>query len=108
VPVLGAGDQGDPGVHSGPSPDQVRERLAQKCYRVIVASDQILRISRLLPSGSGDDEDWSMVTRDPMIQVMREQYAEREIGKYKLMLAAHVRHLLSDLRTIPLESRQGI
>jgi hypothetical protein len=73
-----------------------------------VASDQILRISRLLPSGSGDDEDWSMVTRDPMIQVMREQYAEREIGKYKLMLAAHVRHLLSDLRTIPLESRQGI
>jgi hypothetical protein len=92
----------------GPSPDQVRERLAQKCYRVIVAADQVSRISRLLPSADGEDETWSMVTRDPMLQMMREQYAEREIGKSKSTLAAHVRGLLRDLRTIPLESKHEI
>jgi hypothetical protein len=91
----------------GPSPDQVRERLTEKCYNVIVAADQVLRISRLLPSGS-DDESWSIVTGDPMLQAMREQYAAREINKFKLTLVGHVRRLLRDLRTIPLEGNREI
>ncbi len=92
--------------YSGPPPGQVRERLAEKCYRVIVAADQVWRISGLLPSSSGDPENLSMVSGDPMIQTMREQYAEREIGKCKFTLATNIRHLLRDLRTIPLDGKQ--
>ena len=96
--------------YTGPSPDQRRERLTKKCYRVIVAADQVSRLARLLSYGndqeSGDeDEDWDVVAVDPVFAMMREQYAQREINDCKLRLAARVRRLLRDLRTIPLESK---
>lgn len=92
--------------YGGPSPGQIRERLVEKCYRVIVTADQVARISGLLPSSSGDPGNLGTASGDPMIHAMREQYAEREIGKCKFTLATNIRRLLRDLRTIPLDGKQ--
>jgi hypothetical protein len=103
-----------PGVDAGPSPGQRRERLARKCYQVIVAADQVARLCRILSDGdtNGNDEEtedggWDLVAVDPVVQMMREQYAHRELGPAKLRLAGRVRRLLRDFRAIPLESGSG-
>jgi hypothetical protein len=100
-----------PGEYAGPSPSQRRERLARKCYQVIVAADQVARLCRILSDDDSDDNDeetedegWDPVAVDPVVQMMREQYAHRELGPAKLRLAARVRRLLRNFRAIPLES----
>jgi hypothetical protein len=99
--------------YSGPSPDKQRETLAKKCYQIIVAADHVSRLSQILSAGNGEEEDgdedesedWGVVAVDPVLQMMREQHAQRGINDCKLVLAARLRRLLRDLRIASLESR---
>jgi hypothetical protein len=90
----------------GPSPEERRERLVGYCYRVIVAADQVIRLSRIL---SPDNDDWGdedsddTEPADPSLQILREQYAHRGLSQSKVLMARQTRRLLRDLRTLPLE-----
>lgn len=95
------------------SADRHRERLAKRCYRIIVAADHVSRLSQILSFGSGEDEDdddeneregWGVVAVNPMLQMMREQHAQLELNETKLTLAWRIRGLLRDLRVVWPES----
>ena len=101
--------------YSGPSPDQQRMRLAKKCYQIIVAADHVSRLAQILSDGNGEEEDadndeseeWDLIAVNRVLQMMREQHAQREINDSKLVLATRLRRLLRDLWTVSLESRPG-